>query len=158
MPKVVAVRILGVCHHPSCVVLCLWFALLASFVFFSLFSFPLPVSLQVRLSPNLPFELPLAVLGGIIWGMVQKLGQTSQFNLINIIIPKSAMHCQQVIHPQLVPNTQRILQPATDLLHHCLLFFLFNNQQFKQSMPTRSFPLLINSIFQRLVPSSNCKC
>ena len=63
VPRVVAERILGVCRQPGCIVLCLWFALLASFVFFSLFSFPLPVSLQVRLSPNLPFELPLAVLG-----------------------------------------------------------------------------------------------
>ena len=84
VPRVVAVRISGVCRQSGCVVLCLWFALLASFVFFSLFSFPLPVSLQVRFSPNLPFELLLAAPRGIMWGMVSKLEQTILFNSIQV--------------------------------------------------------------------------
>ena len=74
VPRVVAMRLLGVCRQPGCVVLCLRFALLTSFVFFSFFSFPMLASLQVRFSPNLPIELPLAMLGGIMWGMVWKLG------------------------------------------------------------------------------------
>ena len=80
VPKVEAVRIVGFCRQPGCVGLCLWFILLASVVFFSLFSFLLPVSLLVRLSTNLPFELPLAEPEGVMWEMVWKLGQTIQFN------------------------------------------------------------------------------
>ena len=80
VPRVVAVRISGVYRQPGYVVLCLWFALLVYFVFLSVFSFPLPVLLQVKLSPNLPFELPLAMPGGSCGGWFRSWDK--QFNLI----------------------------------------------------------------------------